>query len=306
MKYYDAESKWTRTKPIRGRDTDVRPIGERRRTHERIEREAIDEGLYAYHAVLYDTRVITWMPNGDIIVRTGGWQSPTTAEFIHQYSPFICYKKFNKVWVTMRETQEHPAIAHRAYPVGDELRLTSLGNGLYKPVTPIMLKKQVVNREKAKEARAPLQPFLAWAKTILQLSDGWVMHETRKATLGWETYDENHGRLSNGMHMPLNTRDDKVLYGMLTGQAEIEPEDIYLRVLCCLAPSLSYENRLAEHHTFESTWMDSTRMLTQTFEDYRVDYAAVKRRAYEWVAKYEPVHDIVPVEAGHFPTRGTL
>ena len=40
MNYKSAQQRWELTKPIRGRDTDVRPIGERRRTWERIEREA--------------------------------------------------------------------------------------------------------------------------------------------------------------------------------------------------------------------------------------------------------------------------
>jgi hypothetical protein len=302
MNYTDAERKWTTTKPIRGRSVEVRPIGVRRRDWEQIQREAIDEGIYAYHAVLYGTRVITWYPNGDIVLRTGGWQTPSTAEFIHQWSPFGSAKRNNKVWVSVRVDGDHPSNAYKALPVGDELRLNSRGNGFYTPAMKVVIKKQVVDRNKAKAAREPVQPFLAWAKVFLKLSDGWVMHETRKQVLGWEPYSHN-----GGMHMPLNDRNEDALYKLLTAeQSEIMPEDTYLRVLCCMAPFMQEESRKAGSHSFDDTFAGKPHTFVQTFEDYRVSFDAIKRKVYYWVNKHEDVHNIIEVEPERQPIYGTI
>lgn len=302
MNFEGAQTRWNKTKPIRGRNTDVRPIGERRRTWERIDREAIDEGMYVYHAVLYNTRVITWYPNGDIVVRSGGWQTPSTAEFIHTWSPFSCRKAHNKLWVDVRTEGEHPAQSIKSYPIGDELRLNYTGfSNVYRPAAKVIVQKQVVNRAKAKEARAPLQPFLSWAKAFLTLSDGWVMHETRKQALGWDTY-----KGGKGMTFPLATRDENEMYKMLTEQAEIVPEDTYLRVLCSMAPYNRVNTRQAETHEYEAEWFGSMKSFWQTFDDYQLDFDMIKRKVYAWVAKHEDVHDIVEVEAGSQPIHGTV
>lgn len=300
MNYERAEHKWKNTAPIRGREEDVRPIGERRRTHECIEREAIDEGLYAYHAVLYGTKCVTWYPNGDVVVRTGGYQTVSTAEFIHQWSPFGSYKHDNKVWVQVRVSDAHPSESVKAYPVGSELRLNYVHSNLYKTAAPVMINKQVINRVKAKEARAPLQPFLSWAKAFLTLSDGWVMHETRKEVLGWKKHE--HG----AMHMPLNNRNERDMYKLLTEQADVETEYVYLRVLACLAPMLAEDHRPAETYRYEGTWANRAQTYTQTFDDYQVRFDAVKRKVYAWVTKYEDVQDVIEVEAGRRPVRGAV
>ena len=298
ISYNNMASRWEKTKPIRGRSTDVRPIGERRRDWECIEREAIDEGLYAYHAVMYGTKCITYLPNGDVILRTNGWQTPSTAAFIDQWSPFTCYKRHNKLWVDVRTKADvHPSTSYLALPIGNELRLNYVDGTVYRPATKVTVQKQVVNRDKAKAAREPLQPFLSWVKAFLTLSDGWVMHETRKEALGWEKKE------SGGMHFPLHMfNDNRKMYKVLTEQMEIIPEDTYLRVLCTVAPYMADEQRVAETHAYSNdAWHR-----TQRFEDFRVSFDAVKRKVYKWVEDYELIHDTVEVEAGQRAIHGTV
>lgn len=299
--YDNMASRWEKTKPIRGRSTDVRPIGERRRDWECIEREAIDEGLYAYHAVMYGTKCITYLPNGDVILRTNGWQTPSTAAFIDQWSPFTCYKRHNKLWVDVRTTADaHPSTAYMALPIGNELRLNYVNSTVYRPATKVTIQKQVVNRDKAKAAREPVQPFLSWVKAFLTLSDGWVMHETRKEALGWEKTERG------AMHFPLSNRNERDVYKILTEQAEIVPEDVYLRVLCTVAPQMAEEQRRAETTTFEGTFAGRANTYHQTFDDYKLNFDAVKRKVYSWVTKHELIHDTIEVEAGRRAIHGTV
>jgi hypothetical protein len=303
INYDNMASRWVRTKPIRGRSTDVRPIGERRRDWECIEREAIDEGIYAYHAVLHNTKCITYLPNGDVILRTNGWQTPSTAAFIDQWSPFTCYKRHNKLWVDVRTTADaHPSTSFTALPIGNELRLNYvMNNTVYRPATKVTIQKQVVNRDKAKAAREPIQPFLSWVKAFLTLSEGWVMHETRKEVLGWEKQERG------AMHFPLHMfNDNRKMYKVLTEQMEIIPEDTYVRVLCTIAPYMAEEQRVAETHSFVNSNPSTPWTQTQRFDDYRLSFDAIKRKVYKWVEDYELIHDTIEVEAGRRAIHGTV
>lgn len=299
--YKDIEKRWVNTKPIRGRSTDVRPIAERRRDWEQVTRTAIDEGMWSYAARLYNTDVVTYLPNGDIIINANGWNTPSTADFIHNYSPFACVKRHNKLWVHARANMEHPSSSMKAYPLGNgPMRFNHKGGHLYEPAEKVVVRKQVVNRVLAKEAREPLQPFLNWVKAFLTMSDGWVMHETAKEALGWQQRED--GAYTH----PLLTRDDRQMYKMLTEQADIEPEHVYLRVLCCLTRGNSWDERLAYTHTYEGRWGNNTNTFTQKFHDLRIEFDAVKRKAYGWVEKFENIHEIVEVEVGNDSIRGAV
>lgn len=301
--YTNMEIRWTQTKPIRGRSTDVRPIGERRRDWEQIVRHPIDEGMWSYAARLYNTDVVTYLPNGDIIINTNGWHTPSTAEFIHLHSPFMCVKRHNKLWVHARASMEHPRESMKAYPLGDTpMRFNHKGGWLYEPAEKVVIKKQVINRVLAKEAREPLMPFLKWTKTFLALSDGWVMHETMKEGLGWEQREDG-----GPMHFPLDTRDEPRIYKALTEQMEIDPEHTYLRVLCSLARRNYLTERTVYRHTWEQKWSDGiSRTYNQTFCDYQIDYETIKRKVYAWVEKFENVHKIIEVEPGNDSIRGVV
>ena len=59
--YY--QKKWNDTKPIRGRAEVCKPLGQRRRTWETVEKRDIDgQEVYACH--LYNTDVVMYYPHG--------------------------------------------------------------------------------------------------------------------------------------------------------------------------------------------------------------------------------------------------
>jgi hypothetical protein len=173
--YY--EKLWADTKPIRGRVEVTKPIGQRRRTWETIEKREGD--VYACH--LYHTDVVNYYPDGSVGLRAEIWSTPTTAEFMTINSPFYVYKKHSKLWV--RTYKEDGGALVYPVPEKGELRLYANVIGsqvVYEPKETIIIKKSVVDRVKAKDARMKIKGFLDWAKTFNKLSDGWVAHETRE------------------------------------------------------------------------------------------------------------------------------
>ena len=62
--YEHYEKQWKQIKPIRGRTEVIKPIGQRRRTWETIEKR--DDDVYACH--LYQTDVVKYYPDGSISI----------------------------------------------------------------------------------------------------------------------------------------------------------------------------------------------------------------------------------------------
>lgn len=270
--YQDFKNLYDSIKPIRGRDEDVRPIGQRRRTWERIE---MDGDVVACR--LYNTQVVRYYPDGRIGVRCGGWQSPLTAEFIHIHSPWQCFKRNNKLWVMVATQTEK--YMHYPIPSNGELQFRLEGSH-WVPVGDVVVEKRVINREKAKQARAPYRPFLDWAKTFMKMSDGWIMHETRKQVL-------DMGKL--GFHY---THIHKEV------QALMLDEPNYLAALCHMLNSErdAKEKRVAESKIGTYDGIHGTRSYKQDHYDMRFDYNLLRARVYRMVDAVSDVYDTVQVE----------
>jgi hypothetical protein len=174
--YY--KKQWEQIKPIRGRTEVVKPISQRRRTWETIEK--LSEDVYACR--LYNTDVVKYYPDGSIGFTAEQWSTPLSAEFMSMHSPFHCYKKHSKLWVKVW-ANEVGQEKHYPVPREGELRLYAEmvgGQVLYAPKEVITIKKSVVDRVKAKDARLKLKGFLDWSKTFNKLSDGWIHNDTRE------------------------------------------------------------------------------------------------------------------------------
>jgi hypothetical protein len=95
--YNDAKYHYESIKPIRG-SNNIRPYGPRNKQNMRIEEGTIDRVPY-YAAVLYGTPCVRWFVDGRIQVRTGDYNTVSTAKFIHAVSPFTTQLFDNRVWV---------------------------------------------------------------------------------------------------------------------------------------------------------------------------------------------------------------
>lgn len=281
-KFY--KNKFDTTKPIRGRTVEIRPIGQRRRDWEKVTRKDLGDGQFAYCAKLYDTEVVEYHPNGDIVLRVDGWVTPSTAEFIHEHSPFTCVKQNNKLWVQCKSNGKNTI-----YPLSNEpMRLKWMGEHNYEPAEPIMIKKQVVNRAKAKAAREPVMPFVNWARAFVSMTDGWLMHETRKQVLGWDDERKQFKDFALGT--------DKQVYEKLMEAANMEtPEEVYMDLFCRWADEFDTEKRIAETHAQEFEWNGRKHTTNKNFYDLKVDFAKLKRKVYKWVEDHASIWDTIEV-----------
>jgi hypothetical protein len=231
-KFY--KDKWESIKPIRGRSIDVRPAGKRSRDWETITRAVTkDEAgntVVTFGAKLHGTECVQYFPNGDIVLRTNGWNTPSTAEFIHEHSPFTCFKAHKKLWVRLRRQPDLLTMVNNVvmYPLPTELRLRCiLENNTYEPDNPKPIMQRVVDRAKAKAARAPMQPFLQFVKTFLAMSDGWVMHDTMMeffdmSDFGYRLKPAYASQAKSGLYEALlNAKSDDYLFWLCLLSREV-------------------------------------------------------------------------------------
>lgn len=272
--YQDYKELHDSIKPIRGRAEDVRPIGARRRDWERIE---MDGDVVACR--LYNTQCVRYYPDGRIGVRTGSWSTPLTADFIHTHSPWQCYKRNNKLWVMVPDFKSEK---NMFYPVPDngELQFECMGV-LWKPVGDVVIEKMVVNRERAKEVRAPCKPFLGWAKAFLSMSDGWIMHETRKQVMSMGAHGFNHSMMKKEILELINSGEEN-----------------YLTAMCHILDRRrdAIEWRVAETVKHEVDWSGQKHTFTTDYYDMRFKFQLLKGRVHRMIEANQNIYDKVQVE----------
>ena len=83
--YAKAKTIYEKSVPIRGRAEEFRPLGRRRDVDTYWCR--MKDGNVEF--MLYQTAVITFKPDGDVVVQTNGYSTISTHEFISQVIPFV-------------------------------------------------------------------------------------------------------------------------------------------------------------------------------------------------------------------------
>lgn len=79
MKYHEANAK------LQGRCFHSRKVG----NHTYLERDKMDKSII--YLRLHATRIITWRKDGSVILKTGGWDTPTTKERLNSFGPIHIY-----------------------------------------------------------------------------------------------------------------------------------------------------------------------------------------------------------------------
>jgi hypothetical protein len=310
--YKHFQERFDSTKPIRGRAVECRPIAKRSRDWETVvkvfvvEEGALDvEGVTAYGAHLYQTDCVLYMPNGDIRVKTGGYATPTTAEFICRYLPrdMRCYKKYNKIWVDYKG---------QAYPI-DTTKPTTLKynkfTDTYAVENPIPLMQKVVDRNKIKVARDKLQAFRDYAKIMLKLGDGWLSNDLVEQHAEQASQRDYWGRRSYNIggevmasytfsgQVSVNTAEK--IYEALCGD-----ESQFPKLLCMIcAASDAEENRIIKQEQVEKTSYNGTKyMETQTTREYKYKHTTIDNRINFFIKKACDVYTTKEVEVGKVVT----
>lgn len=299
--YEHYKKQWEEIKPIRGRAEVVKPLGDRRRTWETVEHRVINgEDVYACH--LYNTDCVMYYPDGSIGFRSETWSTPTTADFISIHSPFYCNKQHGNLWVNV-----HYEDGTKVYPIPKEgeLRLyaeESGGGVVYAPRETITIKRQAVDRIKAKEAREKLRGFLDWAKTFNKLSDGWIHNETReqfgkvkidywRAEWDYDLPDKFYYRGNYGGNM-INF---EVAYPFLQTCDDVGYMKAYLAIF--QSRSDAQDVKVARVLSGKDTNGNPTNHMVELC-DLKFGWERVKRKIYEIADKASDIHKEVEVPVG--------
>jgi hypothetical protein len=190
--YASAKAKWENTTPIRGYSQDSdRPL------HDRSDRNRlIAKSGDTFAARLYNTEVVQYLPNGDVILNTGGWNSHATADFMNAVSPVQAELFDGSVWARFRNSA--------CYVVRNMLRIRQDDKGIWYPVAPVPTVTYQLNKEKCKQIRTSFKPFVAYADAMIKL-EGKKKNEWHSASV-FDLADEG---TYHGLYSTIQARDMK-------------------------------------------------------------------------------------------------
>lgn len=165
--YADAKYLHDKTTPIRGRSPEVRPLGARR-----------DVGTYSVRMrgenvefVLYETPVITYLPNGDVVVKTEGWSSMSTHQFIGRVLGVGCYGARRSTVMEVRIAEGDV----RKYIIPKDKGITMIHAGGNWRITQCnTLYEYRLNRKAANAVRKQYEDFLRYIKGMVKLRSEMV------------------------------------------------------------------------------------------------------------------------------------
>jgi hypothetical protein len=273
-----AKTLYEETKPIRG--TDIRPLNNRRKKHHAVELFDADKQIYSYK--LYDTHVLKFYPDGKVGVNIDSkdHHTRTTAEFISDYARYICAVRHNnRLWIICGDSN---------WPMPDN------GELLFEPhkdttrdamqvAHKVYAKKKVVNRQRAKEAREPYRKFIAFGKSLLTISDGWVMPETVAQFCNYEMWDKTFagtGPTHARFDVPRGRYNISRILDIIN-----EGEDSWLKAFVYVTMAMAVKE--SEIVPFDTGLACKCKYGVKQFSDYMLNR----------IEEANDVHDIIEVEA---------
>lgn len=168
--FVGAKNRWIDTHPIRGRSTDIRPLGDRRKDWEQVVK--VDEDTYAYRH--HATNVITFHADGRIVINSGGWVTRTTAELLTAHSPFYVRRADSMYWVLG---------GNKTFPVSASTPLTLRRYDSGWEAEDRGLHRRTLNRQKLLDMRKDIKGFTESVEALIKITDGW-MHSTTMEEFG--------------------------------------------------------------------------------------------------------------------------
>jgi len=159
--YAEAIKKFNDAKPIKGRSEDKRPLGERRD----VDTYSIRKNVWteAIECVLYQTPVIKFTVEDEVILRIDNWPSSSTCQFITR----VLGVNANRV---RGDVVLHFADGSKALmPAQGELALARSGNGAWLPKVKQTLYDYRVSRKEANNVRKQVSEFRKYLNGVVKL-----------------------------------------------------------------------------------------------------------------------------------------
>ena len=177
--YAEAVAKFESTKPIRGR-TDISkpmyPLGHRHRVDSFwMLKCPLTQDVEMY---LYRTPVVTFKPNGNIKIKSDGWDTISSANFIGEVLGISAYIYDHNLCVAIHN--EH-GTQHFRVPSNESLTIRrENGRFVYVSGAPDNT-VHTVNRKAANSVRSRYKEFKQYALAMIKLRDGQFSNEERDA-----------------------------------------------------------------------------------------------------------------------------
>jgi len=238
------------TKPIRGRNVEVRPWGDRRRDWEQVICRVQEDGQCAYGARMHSTDVFLVMPNGDLRFDCGGWYTPTTAEFMNRLVLGIRVdKRHGKMWVHRNVgTEEFCALLDK--PVLVKWDTTNPNYEHYQLAEPSIAQQKVIDPVKAKAERLKVKAFKEYALSMLKISDGCVSDDLVAQYMQHPNryWEECTDLLGNQFHrremrnLDFNTRQEAALLDAMQTQDSDEQIELFPQLLVMFVRGMDSDN----------------------------------------------------------------
>jgi len=162
--YADAKYVHDVTKPIRGREPEIRPLGARRDADSYSVRMNGEDVVF----VLYRTPVITYKPNGDVVVKTEGWSSVSTHQFIQQVLGISCNGVQRNTVLRLNGGGDKYII-----PKNKSITMIHAG-GNWRITDSHVIYEYRLNRKAANAVRKKYADFLNYAKGVAKLRSEMV------------------------------------------------------------------------------------------------------------------------------------
>lgn len=165
--YAKARTIYEKSVPIRGRAAEVRPLG-RRRDVDTYWCRMKQDGSEDIQLMLYQTAVITFKKDGDVVVQTNGYSTQSTHEFIGHVLPMVsCKGQRNTTVLGIRENKF-------IVPKNKAMTLRMVNNWWTVP-EPIDSYEYRLDRKAAKEVRAKYKDFYTYVNSMVKIRS--VIHE---------------------------------------------------------------------------------------------------------------------------------
>jgi hypothetical protein len=155
--------------PIRGKSPECKPL-DRKRHKQSVTIRRVREDVVVK---AYSTDVLTYKPDGEIVVDTGGYSSVSTADVIGGVLGMSVRSYGDRLWIQL---------VGGWYALGRGTRLKHIDGIGRQVVNPTHVQVRQLNRKKTKVVRDQYRPFMAYARGMCKLLavDGSITVESAR------------------------------------------------------------------------------------------------------------------------------
>lgn len=181
--YATAKAWYDFVPPIRGRKTDVRPVG-KRSAKLTMRLDGPNEDVVI---TLYNTDIIRYQKDGKLVINSGGYPTETTHKELRRIAGLQVYTYQYQTWIGCVLDKRSMVMQRLPVPSKQDvvLEVNHIDARYPLNLTPTFPKKHKLNRKKVNAVRRQFKPAIDTMKGIIKL------RERGFAMIGWYTSEQD-------------------------------------------------------------------------------------------------------------------